>query len=188
MRLSQKLMTGEDAQLLEPLRQTMRLGVGEFAEGVFAWKGFLYYKWMLHHFAAAHAAFARQFSTCTIATDETRLRYEISKLRQSIPQRIELITMRAKEMIAGYDRAFAALVSGATHSFREFLIEAPEKFVVLGEGAGAINHIYALWGFRFPGKTPQRLDAIEAEELLQEFERMLGGVDIAGATPQFTVI
>jgi hypothetical protein len=181
MRLSQKLMTDDDAHLLAPLRETMRLGVGEFAEGVFAWKGFLYYKWMLRDFAAVHAAFAKRFMGCAVAADDVSVRQEINRLKQSVLRRIGAVTARANELIAAYDRAFSSLVAGSPNSFREFLLEAPEKFLLVGEGVGAIKHIYSLWSFRFPEHAPLRLEQAEALEMLQEFERMLSGLDVVNA-------
>lgn len=43
-RLADKLMTDETATALDPLRETLRLSAAEYVEGVFAWKGFLYYR------------------------------------------------------------------------------------------------------------------------------------------------
>lgn len=43
-RLADKLMTDETAKPLDPLRETLRLEEDDYREGVFAWKGFLYYK------------------------------------------------------------------------------------------------------------------------------------------------
>lgn len=181
MRLSQKLMTEDDAQLLAPLRETMRLQPGEFAEGVFAWKGLLYYKWLLRGFSTLHPAFARQVSTCALATEETRVRYEIGAMKQAVLQRMELVTARATEAIQAYDRAFAALVSGDPAVFRIFLLEAPARFLSLGEAMGAVKHIYSFWGFRFPQGAPLRLEAVEAQEMFSDFQRMLSGLELLGA-------
>jgi hypothetical protein len=35
---------------LEPLRATLSLGPEQFSEGVFSWRGFIYYKWALNEF------------------------------------------------------------------------------------------------------------------------------------------
>ena len=55
VRLADKLMTDETAQSLDPLRATLQLSGDEYREGVFAWKGFLYYKWMVAEWGARHA-------------------------------------------------------------------------------------------------------------------------------------
>jgi hypothetical protein len=41
------LLSGQDDRRLEPLRLTLGLEGANFREGVFSWKGFLYYKWVL---------------------------------------------------------------------------------------------------------------------------------------------
>lgn len=181
LRLAQKLMTDGNAQLLGPLRDTMRLSAGEFAEGVFAWKGFLYYKWMLRGFPALHLGFEPSFTSCAIATEDPRERYEINRLRQDIVRRIDLVARRGGAIIASYDNAFAALTRGDPNLFREFLLDAPTKFIPLGEATGAVKHIYSFWGFRFPEKNRTRLEGVEAQDILQEFDRMLNGIQLIGA-------
>ena len=49
-KLADKLMTDETAQSLDPLRATLRLSGEDYIEGVFAWKGFLYYSWVMAEF------------------------------------------------------------------------------------------------------------------------------------------
>jgi hypothetical protein len=178
MRLAEKLMTDENAQLLTPLRETLGMAAGEFAEGAFAWKGFLYYKWMLSEFSERRAAFATKFSTCAIVTEDRRARYEIDALRQSVLARVDAVAVRGGDMIFSYDHAFADLTRGQPSPFREFLIAAPGQFIPLGEALGAVKHIHSLWGFRFPEKAPLRLEAEEASDLLQEFDRMLAGIQL----------
>ena len=41
------LLSGQDDSRLEPLRLTLGLEGENFREGIFSWKGFLYYKWVL---------------------------------------------------------------------------------------------------------------------------------------------
>ncbi|MBL8537665.1 MAG: hypothetical protein JNM59_09720 [Hyphomonadaceae bacterium] len=180
MRLAQKLMTDESAQLLAPLRETLRLTPWEFAEGAFAWKGFLYYKWMLRDFAATRAHFNTRFFDCVIVTEDRRVRYEVDRLRQDISARVDMVAKRAAAALSAYDRVFGALTRGDPTPFRDFLLDAPAKFVSLGEALGAVKHIYTFWGFRFPDKAPLRLEAAEAQDILQEFERMLNGIQLLG--------
>src|SRR5262249_23505049 len=41
------LLSSEVGEKLEPFRATLRLGVDEFREGIFSWRGFIYYKWCM---------------------------------------------------------------------------------------------------------------------------------------------
>src|SRR6201999_2203781 len=46
-RLVQKILSATVDAETEPLRLTLRLEKREYQEGVFCWKGFLYYKWTM---------------------------------------------------------------------------------------------------------------------------------------------
>lgn len=183
MRLAEKLMTDENAQLLSPLRDTMRLSIGEFAEGAFAWKGFLYYKWTLNDLVVRQGAFGSRFSGCTVDSEDRRVRYEIDKLKKDVLSQMDRVLIRATQMMHVYDSAFMAMARGDPTLFREFLIQAPAQFLPLGEALGAVKHIHSFWGFRFPEKTPLRLEAEEFQDMLQEFERMLNGIQLVRAMP-----
>ena len=49
-RMVNALLSSEVDEKLEPLRNTLQLSEMEFREGVFSWRGFLYYKWSLEEF------------------------------------------------------------------------------------------------------------------------------------------
>jgi len=178
MRLSEKLMTDENAQLLEPLRETLRLAQDEYVEGVFGWKGFLYYKWLLSACAGRHDAFKPSFSGCDITCSDRGARREIEKFRQDVLRGMDLVLQRAGEMMSAYTSAFMLLTKGQPGAFRTFLLQAPGKFIPLGEAAGAVKHIHSFWGFRFPQKATPKLEAEEAQDVLQEFDRMLNGIEL----------
>jgi len=46
-RLVEKLLSSSPENGFEPLKETLKLSDQEYLDGVFAWRGFLYYKWML---------------------------------------------------------------------------------------------------------------------------------------------
>ncbi len=178
MRLAEKLMTDENAKLLAPLRETLRLSVAEFADGAFAWKGLLYYRWLQNDFAMRHDDFAPRFSDCAIVGDDRRARRETAKLKQDILRRIDLVALRGADVMTAYAHAFCALTRNDPAPFRSFLKEAPRHFIPLGEAIGAVRHIHSFWGFRFPPDAPLRLEVEEALEILQEFNRMLNGIQL----------
>jgi len=49
-RMVAALLSSEVNEKLEPLRATLGLRPNEFAEGVFSWRGFIYYKWCLDEY------------------------------------------------------------------------------------------------------------------------------------------
>lgn len=178
MRLSEKLMTDENAQLLDPLRETLRLGPTEYREGVFAWKGFLYYRWLLRDMAARHHQFVLDFESCMLTCTDRVVRAEIDKLRRDVVRRADLVMRRADAAMLEYGEAFAAFARGNPTAFRDFLLAAPARFAPLGEAIGAVKHIHSFWAFRFPPPTLQKLEAEEAQDVLQEFDKMLAGIEL----------
>lgn len=178
-RLAEKLMTDETAQSLEPLRATLRLSGEEYREGVFAWKGFLYYKWVVGEISPRIADLARNILAARIlnASREDAAAYNAS--RQRIVRILGLTMGRIQAALGEYDDAFKSLSEGKPTAFRDFLLSAPKMFLVIGEAVGIVKHIDSFWRFRFPaGRTPT-MDSDEAAEIFHDFELTLGGIEAA---------
>jgi hypothetical protein len=181
MRLAEKLMTDENAKFLDPLRATLRLSASEYVRGVFAWKGFLYYKWLTRNSAEQRAVFDRAFAACAIRRSDMPKRIEAEKLRQSVIRRIGIVSERTAAMLGEYNKAFDAFAASQPVDFRDFLLQAPAHFAALGEATGALSHIVSFWRFRFPEAGPASLDPDEAIEIFSEFDVMLSGVELGHA-------
>jgi hypothetical protein len=177
-RLAEKLMLDENAGLLEPLRAALNMNPGQYREGVFAWKGFLYYKWSLGQLKAGNEAFAKSFAMCRMIGGVGGVRMEADKLRRSVLSRANLVLKRTGEALQDYESSFAALSRGQPASFRDFLLAAPGRFLSLGEAIGVVKHMISLWGFRFPDGAAASIDADEALAMLVEFDRMLVGAEL----------
>ncbi len=173
-RLAEKLMTDETAKSLEPLRQTLQLSGDEYREGVFAWKGFLYYSWIIGESAARIADLARQILAAKIpmATGDERMQFAQS--RQRIVDQLSVATTRVREGLKAYSTAFNELASGKPGAFRDFLLRAPSLFLSVGEAVSMVMHIESFWRFRFPAGKPLLLEPEEASEMFHEFESTLG--------------
>ncbi|MEZ5996649.1 MAG: hypothetical protein R3C25_12955, partial [Hyphomonadaceae bacterium] len=178
MRLAEKLMTDDGAQLLDPLRAALQMSDAQYREGVFAWKGFLYYRWLLGKLNARHETFAASFKACRVSYAGRTKRSDIEALRESIMSRADSVLWRAGEALLDYDNAFAALARGQPNVLRDFLLSAPGRFVALGEAIGAVEHLHSLWGFRFPGKGAPAAEADELLGMLEEFDRMFAGAEM----------
>jgi hypothetical protein len=179
VRLAEKLMTDETAQSLEPLRATLRLSGDEYREGVFAWKGFLYYKWMVGELSARLADLARSILSARVLNASHDDMAMLATCRQKIVRILGIASSRINEALGAYDAAFADLSAGRPMAFRDFLLSAPKMFLVIGEAVGILKHIDSFWRFRFPAGRRQTMDAEEAMEVFGEFEITLGGIDAA---------
>jgi hypothetical protein len=176
-RLAEKLMTDETAKSLDPLRQTLRLSGQEYIEGVFAWKGFLYYKWLLNEFKPQFAAFKPRFAGCRVLRASEADKREMAETRKRILKFMDAANARVEESLLEYSVAFASLAEGQAGAFRAFLLKAPSMFIPIGEAVGVIRHIDSFWRFRFPEAGMPLLDVDEALEMFHEFETTLNGVE-----------
>ncbi|MFZ2029200.1 MAG: hypothetical protein WAU68_02740 [Vitreimonas sp.] len=175
-RLADKLMTDETAQSLDPLRATLRLSGDEYREGVFAWKGFLYYKWMVAEWGARLPELARSILGARVVNAPRDDLATINAARQRIVKVMGSTMKRVQMSLSEYDIAFKSLSEGKPTAFRDFLLNAPSMFLSIGEAVGIIKHIDSFWRFRFPaGRTPL-MEGNEAFDIFQDFELTLSGV------------
>jgi hypothetical protein len=179
-RLAEKLMTDETAQSLDPLRQTLKLSGEDYIEGVFAWKGFLYYKWLMDELRPQLEEFKPRFAGLRIVGADAEQRRELAESRRDILTKMETAVGRVDETLAEYAGAFSALAAGQPSAFRTFLLNAPSLFIPMGEAVGVVRHIDSFWRFRF-GEGAPLMDADEAIEVLHDFETSLAGMEFVKA-------
>ncbi|MFI4934803.1 MAG: hypothetical protein ACHP7N_09320 [Caulobacterales bacterium] len=182
--VSKILSNAVDAET-EPLRLTLRLEKHDYQEGVFCWKGFLYYKWTL---AEALPGVSRVAEAIAKAKPrgalDTETKAYLEKTRESLRGSILTTLETAKKSLRIYDAAFASLIDGKPQAFREFLLSAPGMFCELGERLGAVSHIVSFWSFRFPqGRVPV-VTGPELMDIFADFESSLSFPEPALAQQQ----
>ena len=180
-KLSEKLMTDETAKSLDPLRQTLRLSGDDYVEGVFAWKGFLYYRWVMQEFKPQLEEFRTQFAACRVSQATDAERRAMGEMRKRIMGHMALAMRRVDESLLKYDTAFKALAEGQPAAFRNFLLEAPSMFIPIGEAVGVVKHVHSFWRFRFPAGSMLSMDGDEAVEVFHEFQSTLDAVQFVRA-------
>jgi hypothetical protein len=175
-KLVEALLSSKTDERLEPLRLTLRLEGEAYREGIFSWKGFLYYKWVLNtlwpnlkevltELSKVRVVGARDAAYIS-AIEETRTR-----LREAVQAQVRGVMGHLKM----YDAVFEKLTSeGNATAFRDFLLESPDMFMALGEGAGTLSHIATFWRYRFPKGKPLTASMGELFDILQDFEASLG--------------
>jgi hypothetical protein len=186
-RLADKLMTDETAKTLDPLRETLRLSGEDYIEGVFAWKGFLYYKWLLEEIRPGLGEFKPRFAGLRVLYTTAEERKQLAETRRDILNKMALALTRVDETLLEYGAAFAALADGQPAAFRTFLLKAPSLFIPIGEAVGVIRHINSFWRFRFPDAATPTMEADEAIEVLHDFETTIEGVEFVKNTPEVTL-
>lgn len=166
-RLAGKILSSDPGDRMEALRETLNLHPDEYQEGVFCWKGFLYYKWVLTSLMSDVAAVAEAVSTVKpIGKVDATSREYLDRGRRILYDRIITTCDEVSQTLRVYDDAYADLtVHGKPTAFRDFLLRAPRLFTRLGEQLGAVQHVISFWRFRFsPGSPP-----VSVEELIDVF-------------------
>lgn len=166
-RLAGKILSNHPRDRMETLRLTLRLEVDDYDEGIFCWKGFLYYKWMLTSLHAEAVAVADAVQTVRpVGKVDRDARAWLDRGRAVLRDRIITTCDEAGRTLDIYDAAYAGLtIEGRPVAFRDFLLDAPRLFARLGDQLGAIQHIVSFWRFRFsPGAS-----GVGIEELIDIF-------------------
>lgn len=170
-RLAGKIMSNDPRDRMEALRETLRLEADDYQEGIFCWKGFLYYKWILTSLRAEVAAVVDAVQTVRpIGKVDRDARAWLDRGRSVLRNRIIETCDEAARTLAVYDAAYAGLtLEGRPVAFRDFLLDAPRLFARLGDQLGAIQHIVSFWRFRFsPGASHVGVD--ELIDIFMDFE------------------
>ena len=175
------LSTQIDARL-EPLRMVLRLTEEAYRDGMFSWKGFLYYQWalsdidprlanMVKELPKLQATGRREGAAAAYVRDaKLRIAREIRRCRHQVNETLEV-----------YQAAYRDLTqNGKPMAFRDFLLKAPAMFMVLGERIGSISHISSFWKYRFDGAFEFVAPMEEVIDILQDFEATLAPSSLPG--------
>ncbi|HEX4534322.1 MAG TPA: hypothetical protein VH000_08830 [Rhizomicrobium sp.] len=169
--VSALLSTAVDEKL-EPMRITLMLDGEQFREGVFSWRGFLYYKWSMNQLWPGLGSAIQELKTIRASGVQTN---EQLRLIAEHKKRVILAILRARQDVAAavknYDDAYSDLVEhGKPATFRDFLLKAPAMFITLGERVGTISHIVSFWQYRFGSRGMKTADADELIAIFNDFE------------------
>ena len=178
-RLVEALLSARTDDRLEPLRLTLRLEKENYKEGIFAWKGFLYYKWVLNSlWGNLRDVFAELGRVRVIGPIDSETASELEATKGRLRQKMERQVKMVMNHLNTYDEVFSQLTTeGNAVAFRDFLLKSPEMFLSLGERTGMISHIASFWRYRFPKDRPLRVEMEELLDILQDFHHGLNGAN-----------
>ncbi len=175
-RLVSKIMSGRIDDGLEHLRIAINLPEEDFSDGIFSWRGFLYYKWTHGNVSKKMVPVMNSIMSLKpfgLISESKKKQLNNSKidLRQNIVDTINEV----KETLSIYDQSYRSLLVANNPSvFKDFLISAPSLFIKLGYQLGMMNYICNFWNFRFdPRHATKSMDADELTDLLAEFQEGL---------------
>ena len=170
-RLVSAMLSNEIDEKLEPLRLTLGLTGNDFREGVFSWRGFLYYKWSMGKFWPDVMEVLRQINTISArGALPPEQKVYLASARRNIIMMVRENGNHVNKVLSVYDASFSDLVENQSpKTFRDFLLSAPYMFLELGEKLGAISHIVSFWRYRFARDGSSHIDAEELAAIFMDF-------------------
>lgn len=174
-RLVEKLLSSRPEDGFEPLKVRLKLSDKEYLDGVFAWRGFLYYKWQLEELRGVVGQVAMEIAAIAPRgpRDPDATQY-LPGARQRIHNTVGQALSRVQALLDVYNKAYAGLTEGGKPmGFRDFLLTAPSMFTELGECLGGIQHIISFWRYRFPPGKARMISPAELMDVFLDFEDSL---------------
>ncbi|CAM3265049.1 hypothetical protein [Asticcacaulis taihuensis] len=181
IKLAGKILANELDSELWPLKATLRMADDEFSDGIFSWRGFLYFKWRHIELQDEMRKVLEGLSTYQpIGACDDGTRDYLKEVRPRLASRIVNAVASVGRTLNVYDRAYHALVHGENPGpFRRFLLDGPSLFFELGESIGILSHIASFWSYRMgQSMMTQRLTPFEYGDILMDFEESLSVVSL----------
>ena len=176
VKLAGKILANELDGELWPLKQTLRMSDEEFSDGIFSWRGFLYFKWRHVELQDEMRKMLEGLGTYQpIGPADDATRDYLREVRPRLARQIVGAVAAVGRTINVYDKAYHALThEGDPAPFRKFLLDGPNMFFELGENIGILSHIGSFWSYRMgQSMAHQRLSPAEYGDVLIDFEESL---------------
>jgi hypothetical protein len=172
-RLVKKMLSSNYDNDMEPLRQTLRLSEDEFREGMFCWKGFLYYKWAAKSVETEIAPVVLDMKVRQpVRGVDSEAQQMLEGARKRLGRGMVVLFNRLAEIISAYDTAYHSMTAAQNPlAFKRFLLSSPGLFIQLGELLGQLQHVVQFWRFRTrgaQGDIPIPFD--EYVDMMRDFE------------------
>ncbi|CAN7288593.1 hypothetical protein LJR225_001496 [Phenylobacterium sp. LjRoot225] len=170
-RLVDAILSGAQDLRLEALRGALHLEEAEYGEGLFCWRGLLYYKWSLQETLPLLEDLMGELAAIRLVGPRPQAVVDqIFELKNRVASGFARRTSQVSEALGEYDQAFALLRDQIEPAaFSRFLIGAPGVFRALGEDMGLLSHAATYWRFRFPASEPLLATPDDLIDILEEF-------------------
>jgi len=176
LKLVRKMLASHYDDDLEPLQQTLRMTKEQFRDGMFGWKGLLYYKWLAKRIEGDLPAFIGGITSIRPKRHITQEQVEgAMEVVKSIGACVSDYFNTVSDKVRTYDSAYRQLTRKQDPvGFRAFLLEAPGTFVQMGEYVGMLEHSVEFWKFRASTIEPLRFTGDEYVDLVLDLKDGLG--------------
>lgn len=172
VRLVDKLLSNAPDSGFAPLKETLGLSDQQYSEGVFGWRGFLYYKWVCRTLGDANGSLLDEILNVRgRGPMDPEAAVYVSQAKRRIGHRYRLAHQNVHRLLSVYDEAYKDLTLRRRPGlFKNFLLSAPTMFCQLGEQLGGIQHISSFWAYRVPRGKPPMIGWDELADIFTDFE------------------
>lgn len=180
-KLARSLLSNENDALLMPLQATLKLGMHEFLDGLFAWRGFLYFKWRHEQLQREiKTVFGQLASFMPLGKPDKDVTEYLLTARTQLARKMVATLTTAGRLLRIYDEAYHFMINQSDPKpFRNFLQKGPSLFMQLGEDVGLLNHICSYWTYRMRENTlSYKMGIEEYLDMLDNFNASLAVIDI----------
>jgi len=176
LRLARKMLSSHYDAELAPLQVTLRMSKEEFRDGMFGWKGLLYYKWLAKRIENDLPGLLSGMLGVRPKRHITREQIEDSSgLVRSIGASISQYFNAVSDRVRTYDASYQMLTRKQDPvGFRAFLLKAPQMFLEMGEYVGMLEHSVDFWKYRSKDIEPSRFTGDDYLELILDLKDGLG--------------
>jgi hypothetical protein len=170
-KLVRAILSGEDDVRLEALRGALHLDASEYGEGLFCWRGLLYYKWSLRQVLPMLEEVTADLGAVRLVGPRTQVVVDqVYDLKNRVASGFVRRLAEVGRHVTEYDQAFAMLRQQIDPAaFSRFLMAAPASFRAVGEDMGVLSHSVSYWRYRFPEGEHLLAQPDELIDILEEF-------------------
>lgn len=166
-----KLLAEAPDACFAPLREALRMDAAQYRDGIFAWRGLLYYKWISSSTLRESSKTCIEIGNFVPAPPRSSENTEyIRDSKIKINGAISRAVSYTIKALSEYDTSYNLFLTEERPSeFRDFLMNAPSTFVRLGEVIGSLQHINSFWAFRMGELNRGRTTEADFVDMLSDF-------------------
>ena len=170
LRLARKMLASTYDSDLTPLQETLRMSREEFRDGMFGWKGMLYYKWLSRRVQGDLPAMLKGLVAIRPKQNISGEQVELAQgLVRNIAATVTDYSRAIQAHITAYDASYRLLTQQQDPAgFRQLLLTAPSMFIEMGDHVSMLEHSLGFWTFRSRAIVPHQFTGDDYLELLAD--------------------
>jgi len=172
-KLASVLLSDETSDNLRVLQRSLRLSDDEYRQGMFGWKGVLYYSWSSDEIYKTFLHFLSEVRDLRIVGCRGDEQGYLDHTKKQIILAARSRWRRLRSVIDSYNAEFNDFAkNGNAVALKNFLLSAPSLFLQIGEDLASVQHVASYWRYWMRGRTkPMKAD--DALVLLPDFAASL---------------